>query len=122
MHTNRVGVNLTADLPYTGLERTIIDITVRPNYAGGAFAVLETYKRALEQRLSINKLVATLDKINYLYPYHQSIGFLLEKAGYTNNQLSLLKSKPKEFDFYLDYNMRETAYSSDWRLYYPKGM
>jgi predicted transcriptional regulator of viral defense system len=122
MHTNRTGVNLAAPLPCTGLERTLIDITVRPNYAGGAFAVLETYKRALEQRLSINKLVATLDKINYLYPYHQSIGFLLEKAGYSSDQLALLKNKSMPFNFYLDYNMQETDYSPAWRLYFPKGM
>jgi predicted transcriptional regulator of viral defense system len=122
MYTNRQGVNLTTDFPYTGLERTIIDITVRPNYAGGSFAVLDIYKRALEQRLSINKLVATLDKLNYLYPYHQSIGFLLEKAGATNQQLSLLKGKPMEFDFYIDYDIQDKAYSPEWRLYYPKGI
>lgn len=122
MYTSRTGVNITSDTPYTGLERTIIDITVRPNYAGGAFAVLEVYKKALEQRISINKLVAMLDKINYLYPYHQSIGFLLQKAGYSGNHLSLLKNKPMEFDFYLDYNMKEKEYSKEWRLYYPKGM
>ena len=122
MQTNHAGANLAANPPYTGLERTIIDITVRPNYAGGAFAVLDVYRRAKEQHLSINKLLATLDKINYLYPYHQSIGFLLQKAGYSQQQYSALKARPMKYDFYLDYDMKEKEYSPEWRLYYPKGM
>ena len=31
-------------------------------------------------------------KMNYIYPYHQAIGFYLSKAGYDKDQLELLKN------------------------------
>lgn len=106
---------------YTGLERTLIDITVRPNYSGGAFTVLEAYRQAREQGVSVNKLSAILQKISYIYPYEQAVGFYLEKAGFEKKYLDLIRKK-MEFDFYLDYDMKDPQYSSEWRIYYPKGM
>lgn len=123
-NSNRTGV-MTATkgtYSYTTLERTLIDIAVRPNYAGGAFSVLEAYRNALEQDLSIIKLVRTLNSLDYIYPYHQAIGFYLEKAGYRGKAIASLKDKPMEFDFYLDYQIEAKQYSSEWKIYYPKGM
>jgi hypothetical protein len=125
-HTNRVGVTTVAidkaKLSYTDLEKTLIDITVKPNYAGGAFAVLEAYKRALALNLSVNKLAATLNNLSFIYPYHQAVGFYLTRAGYTGDLLSLLRKQPMPFDFYLDYQIEEKGYSPDWKIYFPMGM
>ena len=108
------------NLPIAGLERTIIDITVRPSYSGGVTEVLKAYERAAKA-LSINKIIMLLDKLNYVYPYHQSIGFYMETTNkYRQTQLSLLNEKDKLFDFYLTYNIAKKAYSKEWRLYYPK--
>lgn len=122
MFTNRLGVYSADHVPVTNIERTLIDITVRPSYAGGVFSVLEAYKSALEQGASINKLVATLDKMRFIYPYHQAVGFYLERAGYKGKKLEELRGRSKEFNFYLTYEIAEKEYSEDWRLYYPKGM
>ncbi len=86
MHSNRSGVLLSTRyknaFSYTSLERTLIDITVRPNYAGGAFAVLDAYRQAIERNLiSSNKLVVVFNSIPFIYPYHQAIGFYLERAA-----------------------------------------
>lgn len=121
MYTGRAGVYTPSDVAVTNLERTLIDITVRPNYAGGVSAVLEAYEKALPN-LSVNKLIATLDKMNFIYPYHQAVGFYLERAGYTGKKLDELKRRPKVFDFYLTYQIVEKDYSHEWRLYFPKGM
>ncbi|MDB5230775.1 MAG: hypothetical protein JWN76_1580 [Chitinophagaceae bacterium] len=121
MNTNRAGVTTIENVPVTGLERTLIDITVRPLYAGGVDAVLEAYKRAMDS-ISINKLIAILDAMNFIYPYHQAIGFYMERAGYESKKLTLLKEKKKNRRFYLTYEMGQKAYSEDWMIYYPKGM
>ena len=121
MFTNQIGVYNIDDIPVTNIERTLIDITVRPNYAGGVFSVLEIYRNAIE-KVSINKLMAILDSISFTYPFHQAIGFYLEKAGLKENKLTPLKSRKMAFDFYLVHGMEEKEYSSTWRIYYPKGM
>jgi predicted transcriptional regulator of viral defense system len=106
-------------LDVTKLERTLIDIAVRPNYAGGAVQVLEAFERA-KPTVSINTLVATLKKLNYVYPYHQVIGFYMQRAGYPESQWQKLKKLGLQFDFYLTYQLpAKKKYDPKWRLYYP---
>ena len=108
-------------VPVTNIERTLIDITVRPFYAGGVFEVLKAFRLA-HGKVSINKLTATLKKLNYKYPYHQAIGFYLEKTGlYKKSVVNLLRKFEIQYDFYLNYGMKEKDYSEEWRLFFPKG-
>ncbi len=109
-------------LDVTKLERTLIDIAVRPNYAGGVVQVLEAFERA-KSSVSVNTLVATLKKLNYVYPYHQVIGFYMQRAGYPESQWQKLKKLGLRFDFYLTYHLpAKKKYDPDWRLYYPGGL
>jgi len=126
MHTGGTGVmemqgGLGETIRATNVERTLIDITVRPVYTGGVFEVLQAYRLA-KDKVQINKLVATLVKLNYIYPYHQAIGFYLEKAGvYKQELIDLVRRFEKNFDFYLAHGMKDVEYSKGWRLFYPKG-
>lgn len=123
-NVNRAGViNLTLDgrkIPITSIERTLIDVTVRPDYAGGYEEVFNAFKMA-KGNFSVNRLVATLKRMDYVYPYHQAIGFYMEKAGYDEKLLRLLKKIGINHKFYLTYNMKDTCFSDTWQLYYPKG-
>ncbi|WKZ32455.1 MAG: hypothetical protein QY316_11135 [Thermodesulfobacteriota bacterium] len=113
-----VGASL---LPITDIERTLIDIVVRPNYSGGVFEVLNAYRSASE-RVSVNKLSAVLKQLNYIYPYHQAVGFYLERTGkYSETQINLMRKFEIKYDFYLTYQMHEMEYSKTWKLYFPKG-
>ncbi|HMK33917.1 MAG TPA: hypothetical protein VK463_02540 [Desulfomonilaceae bacterium] len=105
----------------TDMERTLIDITVRPVYSGGISNVLAAYTKA-KGIVSISKLAETLKALDFAYPYHQSIGFCLERAGYEASETDVLRDFPIRYDFYLDYQMTETEYSQVWRLYFPKGL
>jgi hypothetical protein len=106
-------------LEVTGLERTLIDIVVRPSYAGGISQVLAAY-RAAKTKLSVDLLLKTLKKLDYLYPYHQAIGFYMSRAGYPAAHYEKLRKLSVQFDFYLAHNMAARAYDPYWRLYYPK--
>jgi predicted transcriptional regulator of viral defense system len=110
----------TGTIRVTNLERTLIDITVRPVYAGGVHEVLKAYRLA-KPELSVNRLAAMLQQLEYIYPYHQAIGFYLDRAGYKPAQLDLLRRFEVSFKFYLVHQMKETDYIKEWRLYVPKG-
>ncbi len=119
VHNPDSEINFTIKI--TCLEKTLIDIAMKPFYAGGIYEVRKAYKNAVEENVSINKLTAILEKLGYLYPYHQVIGFYLEKAGvYKESQIKLLDKFKKEFNFYLINEMKDPVYSKKWKLYYPK--
>ena len=110
------------DIPVTNIERTLIDISVRPTYAGGPKNVITAYKNALA-KVDINRLVEYLLKIDYVYPYHQVIGFYLEKCGCEEERTRpLIDEFSQDFKFYLTYGMKETKFSENWRLYYPSNL
>lgn len=117
----------TATLPaggkveVTSLERTLIDIAVRPTYAGGAYQVLDAYRSA-KDHVSVGRVLAILKKLDYVYPYHQAIGFYLESAGLEEKQTERLRDLGLHYNFYLTHGMKEMVYSDRWQLFHPKGM
>lgn len=103
----------------TDLERTLVDIAVRPIYAGGVKKLIEFYSGARE-KVSVKKIIKTLQMLNHKYPYHQSIGFLMEHSGYDKKEIDQLRKLGIQYDFYLDYHMEDNEYDPNWKLYYPK--
>jgi len=126
MNTRQLGV-IDRPLPtgetirLTDLPRTLIDIAVRPMYAGGVGEVLAAYRASIKQ-LEPGVLVSYLEKLNYVYPYRQAIGFYLERAGASTQDIKSMRSPPFEFDFYLAHGMRDTTYVPSWRLHVPSGL
>ena len=123
-NTNQLGVEPISDiasqpLAVTNIERTLIDIVVRPAYAGGIVQVLNVYRRA-KDRVSVERLLKILKSLDYVYPYHQSIGFLMQKADYPDKSYAELRAIGLSYDFYLAHDIKQPKYSEDWRLFYPK--
>ncbi|MFN2316552.1 MAG: type IV toxin-antitoxin system AbiEi family antitoxin [Gemmatimonadales bacterium] len=120
--TGRFGVmTLTVNgeaLEVTDLERTLVDIAVRPVYSGGPLEVAKVYREASRQ-VAVEKLVATLTRLDYIYPYHQSLGFYLQRAGIPSHVLSPLRALGLHHDFYLANQIHNPAYDREWRLFYP---
>lgn len=109
------------NLAVTDLERTLIDVVTRPFYAGGVTQVIEAFSNAKEN-IDIEKLLSYYQKMDFIYPYHQAIGFYMEKAGYEESDFAPLAEMEQKFRFYLSYNIRFKELSDRWNLYYPKGL
>ncbi len=108
-------------IPVTKLERTLIDLVVRPAYAGGVLQVLECFREA-RGSVSTRVLLRTLKLLEYLYPYHQALGFYMEHAGFDERSLASLRDLGLNYDFYLAHGMAEKRYDESWRLFVPKGL
>ena len=123
MYTGNLGVHTLKlrgnTLSTTNLERTLIDIAVRPIYSGGVLEVGGAFCKA-KAALSIQKLAEMLGSLDYIYPYHQVIGFYLDKTGvYDRDELTIFRKPGLQYDFYLTHNMAKTAFCPEWRLHYP---
>jgi hypothetical protein len=90
-------------------------VVVRPTYAGGLSQVVEIY-RAAKDRISVPNLLDTLD---YVYPYAQAIGFLMQLSGYAEYQINLLRPRVTEYNFYLAHGLKNSAYDATWKIFYP---
>src|SRR5699024_9514671 len=84
-HTDNLGViNSNEDYRIINIEGQLVNIAVRPNYFGGVNEVLKIYKNA-KSLASVNRIYSILKRLNHIYPYHQVIGFYLERAGYRDS-------------------------------------
>lgn len=124
-HTGQFGVVdlVTTDagtVRTTDLERTLVDIVVRPTYASGLYQVRKAFEGAAD-RVSIERVVETLDTLRHVYPYHQALGFLLERAGVSAARLAPLQSMERRWDFYLTHGMKSAVLDPTWRIYHPRG-
>lgn len=108
-------------LQVASIARTLIDIVVRPAYAGGVVQVLEAYRGA-RGKVEAGEVVRLLRKLDYVYPYHQAIGFLMERAGYPAPECEKLRRLGTSFDFYLTHGMKKVNRAEKWRLFFPDGL
>lgn len=126
-NTEELGVITSAhssgfSIRLTNLERNLIDLAVRPAYAGGAKAVFNIYRSA-GKRVSIPLIVSMLKDLEYSYPIHQSIGFYLQKTGqFVDKELEPLKKLGLKYHFYLDYAITKMEFSEEWKLFYPANL
>ncbi len=106
----------------TCIERALIDAVVSPQYNGGIVSVY-TYFRNARDVLNMARLIKIYRQLNFVYPFSQSIGFLLDRAGIPKYASVIYKNFPPERSFYVDHGAKTTwVYDEKWKLYYPAGL
>lgn len=103
------------------IEKTLLDITVRPSYLKDWKELIKIYRNSIN-KININKFIEVFKEANYIYPYHQSIGFLLESTGHSLDTYEYFYSLPKKNDFFIFYNsdLSKMDYNKKWKIYHPK--
>lgn len=103
----------------TSLERTLIDCVVRPAYAGGNTMIIKALEKALKENLYIDqdKLIELLKKLNFKYPYQNSLGYFLKETGHPYQKIK--SEVNKKVVFYLDYEMKNKSKNEEFSLYVP---
>lgn len=101
------------------VERTLIDLVIRPEYGGGVVQVQEAFFLAKEE-VSTNRLISILRKMELAYPYHQAIGYYMQQADYPESSLHLVRRLGLHKDFYLLHAQSGEKYIPEWRLFVPE--
>lgn len=105
----------------TSLERALIDAVVHPQYNGGLGTVVDAFRVGIP-RVDHSRFVALYDKLAYVYPYWQAIGFLCERIGSGSVAMAFRKKYPLKNKFYLDHLAKTSwSYDASWQIYFPKG-
>lgn len=104
----------------TNIARTLIDIVVRPELSGDVTEIAKAYSLAKNQ-VQIKQLKTYITSKDYIYPYEQVVGFLMEHVGYDADKVEEIHGMCKNiFSFYLGRNMKNPLFSEKWKIYYPK--
>lgn len=104
------------------LERALIDAVVAPQYNGGV-ASLCAYFQSAQKRMSISRLLDIYGKLEFVYPYAQSIGFILDGVGMHKEATEVRNVFPPRKPFYIDHDAKSSwAYDERWMLFFPKGL
>ena len=104
----------------TNIARTLIDIVVRPELSGDVTEIAKAYSLAKNQ-VQIKQLKTYIKSKDYIYPYEQVVGFLMEHVGYDADKVEEIYGMCKNiFSFYLGRNIKNPLFSEKWKIYYPK--
>jgi predicted transcriptional regulator of viral defense system len=106
----------------TCIERALIDAVVTPQFNGGIVSVY-TYFKTARGMLNIERLIKIYRQLDFVYPYSQSIGFLLDRAGMSKHASVIYKKFLPEHSFFVDHDAKTSwIYDEKWKLYYPAGL
>jgi len=106
------------EIRVTNIPRTLIDLVVRPQYLGSPALLLKIFRNA-KPKIEPEQIVSLLRDLDYVYPYQQSVGFLMQRADFPPKAYRKLKRLVTKFDFYLAHRMDTPRYDPEWKLFYP---
>lgn len=108
----------------TSIERTLIDMVVRPAYSGGIDSVLFAWSQ-VGDLVSIDDLLHVYGEMDFTYPYHQVFGWIMEYTGvFRSDDIKKVQMLSTDRDFYAVHGFKKGVldYNSKWKLFVPKGM
>lgn len=106
----------------TNLERCLIDAVVAPHYNGGITTLPGLFEEAVEQ-LDLQKLIEHYRELDFLYPYHQTLGFFLDHSGQEEAAAQWREHFPPTNRFFVDKAAKSSwSYDPKWQVYYPRGL
>lgn len=106
----------------TDLERCLIDAVVAPHYNGGVMSLPALFREAAKQ-LDLQKLIDHYWELEFLYPFHQTIGFFLKTSGQKEAAKQWRDTFPPTNRFFVDKTAKTNwVYDETWQVQYPRGL
>ncbi len=104
------------------VERALIDAVVSPQYNGGISSVPAYFQHA-RGKVNAVKLIEIYRSLDFVYPYFQALGFLLERTGMLEMADAIRAEFTPTNKFYIDHSAKVSwKYDEKWMIYYPEGI
>lgn len=116
-HTGRFEVVRYNEYYVSSVHRAFVEMIIHVQYFKSFETVIEIFK-PLKNRLDVKRIFKVLEIFDLIYPYHQLIGFSLEKVGFYKNDLDLFKKQVSDLKFYTQKSKIKYTFDSYWNIYY----
>ena len=118
-NTNQFGVISHNGCRMSSINRAFVEMIVNIQYFQNSVNVIQLFK-PLKLKLDVNSIYSIIEKFDFIYPYYQLFGFLLENIGFDKDVLQKYKAKVTPLKFYTDKNQNAYKFDSYWNIYYTK--
>ena len=117
-NTDTYGVETNDDgIKHSSVERALVEMIVNVQYFKSAEHIIETFK-PIKEKLDVNAVYEVVERFEFIYPYFQSVGFYLDKIGFTKEQLHKFKKRVTELKFYTEKQKDQYEYDEYWQIYF----
>ncbi len=116
-HTIRFGVTEIDGVQVSSVNRALVEMVVNVQYFRNSREIIDTFSK-IKNHINVDKVFSIVQRFDFIYPYFQSIGYILEEIGFDKEELKKFKESVSEFDFYTDKNQLNYEYDSYWKMYH----
>ena len=115
-NTKDFGVVEVKGVRVSNVNRALVEMIVNVQYFRNSKEVIGVFSK-IKDYINIDEVFEIVEKFDFIYPYYQSIGYILEEIGFNKEELYKFKERVSEFDFYTDKNQVNYTYISYWKMY-----
>ncbi|MBP9742839.1 MAG: hypothetical protein KBD37_05725 [Burkholderiales bacterium] len=101
----------------SSINRAFVEIVINIQYFQGSLTVIQLFK-PLKLQLDVTRIFTIIEKFNFIYPYYQLFGYMLEQIGFNKLELKDFKAKINSLKLYTDKNKMTYLYDEYWQIFY----
>ncbi|MCF6172201.1 MAG: hypothetical protein L3J44_00180 [Campylobacteraceae bacterium] len=116
-NTNNFGVIKYGEYPVSSIERALVEMVVNVHYFKSFNNLISIFK-PIKNRINIKNVADILIAFDFIYPYYNSVGFLLEEIGFKKGELTSIRKNINTLDFYTERKKETYRYNKYWKIYY----
>lgn len=115
-NTRNFGVIDVNGISVSSVNRALVEMIVNVQYFKSSRDVINVFSK-IKDHIDVDEVFEVLEKFDFIYPYYQSIGYVLEEIGFSKKELHKFKERVSKFDFYTDKKQKNYKKIPYWKMY-----
>jgi hypothetical protein len=118
-YSNKIEVIEYNGIPVSSINRALVEIIVNSQYYKSTQEIINIFK-PIKKYIDLEKVNNVLIGFNYIYPFHQCVGFFLEQIGFKREELGIFHKYVDTLVFYTRKQLLEYRYDDYWKIRFNK--